>query len=189
MLSVVAMAALSVPLLAFVFLNPVLPSWGSRKVLHMGTGTLLVLVDAADPLLPWAMYSVAAAFTAAVWGRGHAALHFADRRDVGIINYLLFCSACVTLGVPFASVMPLFYADPMGAIVGRNVASRKLVGPKSLAGTLAVFATATLTAAERTWAAAAGTGAAIAAIELVAGKWDNPAIGAWLLFRHYAQGA
>jgi hypothetical protein len=184
MLSVLAMAGLSAPLLAFVFLNAVLPPWGSRKVLHMGTGTLLVLVDPADPLLPWATYAVAAGFVATVWGRR---LPFAEVQDVGIINYLLFCALCVALGIPFSSVMPLFYADPMGAIVGRNVASPKLVGSKSLAGTLAVFATAALTAAERTWGAALLSGATVAAIELVAGKWDNPAIGAWLLVRHYAQ--
>ena len=183
MISVIEMAVLSLPLLAFVFLNTLLPSWGSRKVLHMGTGTLLVLVDPADPLLPWAMYAVAAGFVITVWGHS---LHFADVKDVGIINYLLFCSLCVGMGIPFSSVMPLFYADPMGAIVGRNVSSAKLVGSKSLAGTVAVFATAALTAAEPSWGWALLSGAAIAGIELFAGKWDNPAIGAWLLYRHYA---
>jgi hypothetical protein len=49
-----------------------------------------------------------------------------------------------------------------------------------------VFVTAALTAAERTWGDALLTGAAIAGLELVAGKWDNPAIGMWLLYRHYA---
>jgi hypothetical protein len=182
MLSVVGMAALSLPLLAFVFLNTLLPPWGSRKVLHMGTGTLLVLVDPADPLLPWATYAVAALFIAAVWARR---LHISDVRDVGITNYLLFCCACVAWGVPFSSVMPLFYADPMGAIVGRTVASPKLVGAKSAAGTAAVFVTAALTAAEASWAGALGSAAAVAGLELFAGKWDNPAIGAWLLCRHY----
>jgi dolichol kinase len=182
MISVVSLAALSVPLLAFVFLNDVLPSWGSRKVLHMGTGSLLALVDPSDPLLQPAVYAVTTLFVALVWVRN---LHISEVRDVGIINYLLFCSVCVALHIPFTHVLPLFYADPMGAVVGRTVASPKLVGSKSIAGTLAVFATAALTAAERTWTDALASAATIAAIELFAGKWDNPAIGGFLLYRYY----
>ena len=174
---------LSIPLLAFVFFNPWLPSWGSRKVLHMGTGTLLMCVDARDPLFPWAVYAVTFFFVIIVCVRK---LHFSDVRDVGIINYLLFLSICVTLSIPLTHVMGLFYADPMGAIVGRNVASRKLVGTKSFAGTVAVFLTATVTAMESSWYMAIVSGAAVAMIELFSGKWDNPTIGAWLLIRHFA---
>lgn len=174
--------ALSIPLLAFVFFNPWLPSWGSRKVLHMGTGTLLILADATDPLLAYGIYAVTLGFVAIVSVRK---LHFADVGDVGIINYLIFCSICVSTGVPFSKVAPLFYADPMGAIVGRNLRTVELWGTgKSLGGTLAVFGTALLTFTDGTWASRAFAAGMIAAIELFSGKWDNPAIGAWLLTRH-----
>ena len=147
----------------------------------MGTGTLLALVDATDPFFPLAMYAVTILFVVTVWTRK---LHFADVTDVGIINYLTFCSICVGLGVTLAAVLPLFYADPMGAIVGRNIASRKLVGSKSVAGTLAVVITAALTANEPTLAHACMSGIVIGCIEVFSGKWDNPCIGAWLLLRH-----
>ena len=184
MLGPFTLAAVSLPLLAFVFLNPWLPSWGSRKVLHMGTGSLLMLTDVTDPLIIAATYLVTVLFISVVSVRK---LHFSDVGDVGIINYLLFCSVCVTLGVPFVHVMPLFYADPMGAIVGRNVPTAKLVGDKSIGGTLAVFATAALTVSEETWMMRIWAGACIATIELFAGKWDNPGISAFLLLRYFSK--
>lgn len=181
-MQVVHLVLASIPLLAFVFLNPWLQSWQSRKVLHMGTGTLLMCVDRTDPLLPWAVYGVTLFFVTIVWSRK---LVISDIKDVGIINYLVFLSVCVSLSIPFTHVMGLFYADPMGAIVGRNVRSTKLFGTKSLAGTIAVFLTAALTATEPSWTKALVSGATVALLELFSGKWDNPAIGAWLLFRHY----
>ena len=106
--------------------------------------------------------------------------------DVGIINYLLVCSICVTLGIPFASIMPLFYADPWAAIVGRNVASPKLVGDKSVAGTLAVFATAAVTVTE----ASVERQGALRGVHLprraLCGQVGQPGIAAFCC-RHYAQ--
>lgn len=175
------MGLFALPLLAFVFFNDLLPSWGSRKVLHMGTGTLLIHTDPTDPLFSIAVYLVTIGFVVVTCFHK---LHFADYGDVGIINYLLFCSVCVTCRVPFHTVMPLFFADPMGAIVGRTVASPKLVGSKSIAGTAAVFATTFVTASENSLEGRLLTSFMIATIELFAGKWDNPAIGAYLLFRY-----
>jgi hypothetical protein len=180
-MDVFELALWSLPLLLFVQFNTLLPSWGSRKVLHMGTGTLLMMCDVRDPLFRYATYAVTTVVVAFVW---HRSLHFFAVKDVGIINYLLFCSLCVSLQLPLVYCAPLFYADPMGAIVGRNVDTPKLVGTKSVGGTLAVFVTAALTLVETAWPLRLASAAMIALLELFAGKWDNPAIGVYLLAHH-----
>jgi len=184
LLTVPALICLSLPLLLFVQFNTLLPPWGSRKVLHMGAGTLFILCDVHDPLFAAGMYAVA--ITTAYLVSRTRLIHFASLRDVGMLNYMFFCALCVTLKLPMVYIAPLFYADPMGAIVGRNVPSRKLVGSKSLSGTVAVFVTASLTFVETPAWTSLASGAAVAAIELFAGKWDNVAIGAYLLLHHAA---
>lgn len=180
-LNVVGLGLCSLPLLLFVQLNRILPAWQSRKVLHMGTGTLFILTDFSDPWARLGLYAVVLANVAAL--RMRATYHFSDARDVGITSYLLFCALTAWCGLPFWTMAPLFYADPAGALVGRSVDTPKLVGSKSVGGTLAVFAVATCTMFGSSWAMALWHGAALAALELCAGKWDNPAIGCWLLLR------
>ena len=136
MLSLFDLFACSVPLLLFVQFNPFLAPWQSRKVLHMCTGTLLMLSDASDPLFRFGVYGVTAAVLASVGST--RTFHFAAVRDVGIMSYLTFCSVVAWLGVPFWRMAPLFFADPWGAIVGRTIVTPKLVGDKSVGGTLAV---------------------------------------------------
>jgi dolichol kinase len=178
----ITMALMSLPLLAFVFLNPCrLPSYMVRKALHMGTGTLLIMVDPSDPLLPWGMHSVTALFVLTVCVRE---LHISDLYDVGIINYLLACSICVAFHVRFSAMAPLFYADPLGALVGRNLRTKKLVGSKSVGGTLAVFVTAALTVAESTWPMRLWSGFLISMLELFGGKMDNVLIAGYLFLRY-----
>ena len=154
LLTVPALICLSLPLLLFVQFNTLLPPWGSRKVLHMGAGTLFILCDVHDPLFAAGMYAVA--ITTAYLVSRTRLIHFASLRDVGMLNYMFFCALCVTLKLPMVYIAPLFYADPMGAFVETPA-----------------------------WTSLA-SGAAVAAIELFAGKWDNVAIGAYLLLHHAA---
>ena len=172
----------SLPLLLFVQFNTIFPSWGSRKILHMGTGTLLMMCDVNDPSFQWATYCVTAIAVVVVW---NTKLHIADVRDVGIINYLVFCSLSVFLRIQLVYMAPLFYADPFGAIVGRLTDSPKLVGSKSVNGTLAVFMVATLSFVETSFLTRLVSGGIVAIIELVSGKLDNVLIGMWLLFHHF----
>ena len=181
MLDLLSLGACSVPLLLFVQLNTFLAPWQSRKVLHMGTGTLLMLSDASDPYFRCCVYAVTGVVLVGVGST--RTFHFAAVRDVGIMSYLTFCSVVTLVGVPFWRIAPLFYADPCGAIVGRTVNTPKLVGDKSVGGTLSVAAVAALTLFDAPFWWRLVHGAAIAAIELLAGKWDNPAIGCYLLAR------
>lgn len=177
-MDVPTLVLLSIPLLTFVQFNTLLPSWGSRKVLHMGTGTLLIFCDVHDPLFRLSTYVVTVVAILVVCS---TKLHFTDMRDVGVSTYLLICSACVALRIPLIHLAPFFYADPMGAIVGLNIHTTNIVGDKSLAGTIAVFATSALTLGETHLSNKIATALLLAIIELVCGKWDNMAIGLFLL--------
>ena len=180
-LTIESLSLLSIPLLAFVQFNSFLEPWESRKVLHMGTGTLFMLTNFGDDKTRWGLYAVVIinVFLLSL----QPTYHFSSRRDVGITTYLLFCAFVAWYGVPFWKMAPLFYADPAGAIVGRNVETPKLVGSKSVGGTFAVFAVSVLTLFGASWSEAVFHGAVLAALELGCGKWDNPAMGTWLLLR------
>ena len=179
MLGLFDVALCSVPLLFFVKFNTLLAPWQSRKVLHMGTGTLYILSDVHDPYLRYGIYAVSALNIVAValW-RPYS---FSARGDVGITSYLALCACIAYLQIDFWRMAPMFYADPAGALVGRTVSSPELYGGKTLAGTAAVFAVAALTLWGHALAERIALGAAIACIELFAGKWDNPCIGGLLL--------
>ena len=182
MLNLLQLAIASLPLLVFVQFNPWLKDWQSRKVLHMGTGTLFILSDVEDPYVRIGIYIVAFVNVAAI--TRSLSFHFADKGDIGIISYLLLCSFVAFMQIPFYKIAPLFYADPFGAIVGRTIETQKLVGSKSVGGTAAVFVVAFLTLFDtpdllvRLFCAAF-----IAFIELVSGKLDNPCIGMFLVVK------
>ena len=181
LLSLPGVLLVGIPLLLFVQLNPLFPPWGSRKVLHIGTGAIAMCMDVSDPLNVAAVLLV----TAVVWATvpfGDT-FHFASRGDVGILAYLSFCSFTVLSGVPFWRMAPFFLADPAGAIVGRNVSSPKLVGSKSVAGTVAVWLVASLCTLDASVPERVMVGGIVAGLELCAGKWDNVAIGAFLMGR------
>lgn len=181
LLSLPSVLLVGIPLLLFVQLNPLFPPWGSRTVLHIGTGAIVMCMDVSDPLNVAAVLLV----TAVVWATvpfGDT-FHFASRGDVGILAYLSFCSLAVLSGVPFWRMAPFFLADPAGAIVGRNVSSPKLVGSKSVGGTAAVWFVASLCTLDASLLERAVVGGLVAGLELCAGEWDNVAIGAFLMGR------
>ena len=66
------------------------------------------------------------------------------KSDLGMMNFCISTVGFTALGIPLSHVSPLYYADPMGAIVGRNVKTWKVpgAGNKSIGGTLAVILTA-----------------------------------------------
>ena len=113
---------------------------------------------------------------------------FSGRRT-GITVYLLLVSAWFWLQLPAPILAPLFFADPAGAVVGKTL-SRKFgprwnppwCGPKTVAGSCAVFALTYLTIAyECTVIQRAGLAAAATVAEAVGGDYDNLAIAAVVL--------
>jgi len=76
---------------------------------------------------------------------------FADMYDTGITIYLLAVSAWFYLQYPVEVLMPMFFADPAGAIVGKFCShyfkeyNPRWYGTKTIAGSLAVFVVAIAT--------------------------------------------
>lgn len=70
---------------------------------------------------------------------------FSRNKDVGITGYLLLVGCFFYTRTPVDVIMPVFFADPAGAIVGRFAAkylpvrNPKWIGEKTVLGSLAVF--------------------------------------------------
>tara|TARA_B110000046_G_scaffold25053_1_gene24238 strand:- start:14041 stop:15615 length:1575 start_codon:yes stop_codon:yes gene_type:complete len=184
--------ALGAPVLGFCMFNKVLAPWKSRKAIHVLIGTLLVHSDQNDWRLRASVHAVAWGFLAlaaaaallrAPLARRFAFLHADKRVDPGVACYLLTCSLCASCGVRFVDMAPLFFADPMGAIIGRTVASPKLVGSKSVAGTAAVWLAAFAAWNDVEVGRCAAGATAVAAVELLSADYDNPCIAGLLLAR------
>ena len=177
-------------ILASAIKAPVSP-WISRKIVHIGIGTLLIHADVADSEV------VAGIYTAGTAAAGYTAFKGINQiskgremegpiKDIGIFGYTVACMAALLLSVSYSDMAPLFYADPAGAIVGRSFNTTKIYDEKSIGGTGAVFATAALTTdgelEERVMA-----GSVIALIELFGGKIDNSLIALYLIWKALSQ--
>ena len=183
--------ALGAPWLLFCMFNRVLPAYLSRKGIHMGIGVMLLHSDMSEWRMHAAVHTMTLSFLALSWAAArarvslHAHLRFMHDKafDPGVLSYLVTVSACAALGVAYVDMAVLFFADPMGALVGRNVATRKIYGAKSLGGTLAVFLTACVAWNDASVVKSVLGGAATAVVELYGGDYDNPLIAALLMVR------
>ena len=164
-----------IPLLLFVKFSTVLPPWGNRKLLHMGVGAIALTMDTSDVYVRTAVYSVT--MIAIVLGTCLPLFPFSTRFDIGIYGFLFFCSFALFYDIPLINFAPLFFADPMGAVVGRNLKTVKLVGDKSIAGSLAVAVVAFLTLHGGSYQERAIKAISLSLVELVTGKLDNLCIG------------
>ena len=105
-----------------------------------------------------------------------------------MLNFCFSTVAFTAIGIPLSHVSPLYYADPMGAIVGRNVNTWKVpgAGNKSIGGTLAVVLTAAANLVYFTDCShedALFSGFLIGIVELFSGEWDNVCISGGLAIR------
>ena len=165
---------------------PVKP-WISRKIVHIGSGTLLLNADISDPNVINAIYasSLIVGTTTTFNGIKHISKGRTTDgiiKDIGIFSYVLACSMCILLEVPYSEMTPLFYADPAGAIFGRTIDSPKLYENKTLAGTSAVLSTAIMTSSGDLDVKIL-SGVMIMFIELFGGKIDNALIASFNLFK------
>ena len=174
-----------------------LAPWVARKLVHVCIGVLLVHAELEDWRVRASVYVVTAltlALTAAGL-LGSAApthwmrfLHTGVSIDPGVVFYVCICSFACAVRLPFVTLLPLFTADPAGAIVGRSISTPKLYGSKSVGGTAAVFVTAFLTLNEADALNRLVGALVIAVLELYSGDYDNPAIGGFLLARAIGNG-
>tara|TARA_B100001173_G_C15936605_1_gene525213 strand:+ start:496 stop:1074 length:579 start_codon:yes stop_codon:yes gene_type:complete len=180
---------LGVSSLLFSAINLPVKPWISRKLVHIGTGTLLLNADISDPNVINAIYTSSLIVVTSTTLNGIK--HISKGRtsdgiikDIGIFSYVLACSMCLLLEVPYSEMSPLFYADPAGAIFGRTIDSQKLYENKTLAGTSAVLSTAIITSSggldEKLL-----SGVMIMFIELFGGKIDNALIASFLFLKYF----
>tara|TARA_Y100001937_G_scaffold128698_1_gene206970 strand:- start:2432 stop:3028 length:597 start_codon:yes stop_codon:yes gene_type:complete len=142
--------ATATAMLTIVSTNAPISPWISRKILHMGVGTLLLNADLSDSQVVSGIYTTSAAVCGLVTVDGMKLV--SDQRktdgfvkDLGIFSYAISCFFCLALSVPYSEMAPLFYADPSGAIIGRTIKSAQIYNNKTLAGSTAVFGTTFIT--------------------------------------------
>lgn len=171
--------------------NAPIKPWISRKILHIGIGTLLLNADISDPNVVNGIYSSCFLSGAVITNKGLNKVSD-DRKnngfikDVGIFGYIMACYMCLLLSVPYNEISPLFYADPAGAIIGRTTNSTKIWENKTIAGTSAVFATSLLTLNGNIEEKILSS-FIITIIELVGGKIDNSLIAFFLIAKYLIQ--
>jgi len=178
-----------------VSVSRVLPWYLARKALHVGTGILCIAAQAQG-------------FESLILGVGCAALlgivsstvkiypmkscairSDAPSVDIGMLNFCVCTIACVALKVSLVHVSPVYFADPMGAIVGLNVRSPRIPGggQKTIVGSLAVMMAAAASLVVLSQASHLSSlmwGFLIALSEAFTGEWDNAAIFAVLSLRY-----
>ena len=173
-------------ILASAIKAPVSP-WISRKIVHIGVGTLLINADISDPDVVAGIYAAGSAAAGYTAFKGINQISKGREvggpiKDIGIFGYVMACMAALALSVDYSDMAPLFYADPAGAIVGRSFNTTEIYDGKSIGGTSAVFATAALTTdgglEDKLMA-----GIVIAVIELFGGKVDNSLIALFLIWK------
>ena len=171
---------------------PIAP-WISRKIVHIGVGTLLLNADVSDPEVVTGIYAASTAVAGYTTFKGFEQLSAGREtegvvKDMGIFSYAIACCSCLALSIPYQAMAPLFYADPAGAIVGRlsQNTTIPLYQDKSVQGTVAVFTAAALST-DQELPEKLLVGILVATIELFGGKIDNSLIALFLMIRYLIQ--
>ena len=186
--------ALFVALFA-VSVSRILPWYIARKALHVGTGVLCIAAQAQgfdSLILSVGCIALAGILSRAVkiYPMKPSAIRSEEPSvDIGMLNFCVCTLACVALKVSLVHVSPVYFADPMGAIVGLNVRSPRIPGggQKTIVGSLAVMIAAAASLVVFSHAPHSSSlmwGVLIASAEPFTGEWDNAAIAALLSLRY-----
>lgn len=183
--------------------SKVLPWYLARKALHIGTGTLCIMAQSLGfnkLILAVGLVTLVLITTKCVkiypmqkyaGGGGSSAepngkLSF----DIGIFNFTACTMVCVALNISLVHLSPIYYADPMGAIVGKNLRTPKIPFEKkktwggSLAVMFSAYAALVFFAQDpHYWALLWGF--MISLTEAYSGEWDNAAIAGLLYLRYF----
>ncbi|CAJ1417341.1 unnamed protein product [Effrenium voratum] len=123
-----ALAAFESCLLAFLEKSPqCLSNFQARKICHAGTGLMLLQLDSREVLARYFVYAIGVISLAMIW-EVHPKLHpfrFGKSRDIGMTVYLVVAMLWFSLQLPIHVLGPMFFADPMGAVVGKYLSSMK----------------------------------------------------------------
>eukprot|EP00923_Selenidium_pygospionis_P007641 GHVN01013077.1.p1 GENE.GHVN01013077.1~~GHVN01013077.1.p1 ORF type:complete len:230 (-),score=33.42 GHVN01013077.1:322-1011(-) len=107
------------------------------KIVHMASGIVLALINPTGASSSF----IAIVFVSIVLLRVSVTpFRFCQRGDIGITVYgIVVCCWCL-MGLPFRYLTPMFFADPMAAVVGRSVKPEvRWYKNKTVAGSLTCF--------------------------------------------------
>ena len=178
--------AFEILLLVICEFSPV-SSFVARKLCHTASGFMMLQLDPSDDLARWFVYSVALSSLAMVWEIGIPfQFRYAKSRDVGISIYLVVVVIFFYTQVPLHIIQPVFYADPLGAIIGRgltklNIYNPAWIGKKTIGGTCAVFGATILTLTYGTLSQKIVIAFVAAFVEGISIEYDNLMITAVVL--------
>ena len=91
----------------------------ARKLCHVGSGIMMLQLDPSDYLARWFVYAVAISSLMMVWEVIPFQFRYSRSKDIGISMYLVIVVMFFYTQMPLHIIQPVFYADPMGAIVGK----------------------------------------------------------------------
>ena len=156
----------------------------ARKLCHVGSGIMMLQLDPSDYLARWFVYAVAISSLMMVWEVIPFQFRYSRSKDIGISMYLVIVVMFFYTQMPLHIIQPVFYADPMGAIVGKALTklipsfNPQWIGKKTVGGTLAVFITSIITLTYGTLYQKILIGMVSALVEAISLDYDNIMIAA-----------
>ena len=156
----------------------------ARKLCHVGSGIMMLQLDPSDYLARWFVYAVAISSLMMVWEVIPFQFRYSRSKDIGISMYLVIVVMFFYTQMPLHIIQPVFYADPMGAIVGKALTklipsfNPQWIGKKTIGGTLAVFITSIITLTYGTLFQKILIGTVSALVEAISLDYDNIMIAA-----------
>lgn len=156
----------------------------ARKLCHVGSGIMMLQLDPSDYLARWFVYAVAISSLMMVWEVIPFQFRYSRSKDIGISMYLVIVVMFFYTQMPLHIIQPVFYADPMGAIVGKALTklipsfNPQWIGKKTVGGTLAVFITSIITLTYGTLYQKILIGTVSALVEAISLDYDNIMIAA-----------
>lgn len=160
----------------------------ARKMAHAGTGSLLLQLDSKDAQARLFVYIFGVCSLAMTWQLIPKLKQFRFGRtgDIGMTAYCCIAVLWFYYQLPVMVLAPMFFADPMGAIVGKWLSGMKDQGvrnpvwwnyggvTKTLGGSAAVFVFTALTFASPATLSQRLIVAALAVLaEAMGGAFDN----------------
>merc|ERR1712025_263833 len=181
----------TIPLIAVELLLLVVCEFGpfssfiSRKLVHSLSGLMMLHLDQADWLARYFVYSVVVSSLAMVWdligifnSKCSFRFRYSSARDVGISVYLVIVMIFFLQRIPLEIIKPVFFADPLGAVVGRGltmlgVFNPKWIGEKTVGGSSAVFLSTLLTLIHGRWLEKLLISLIVTIVEGLSKQYDN----------------
>ena len=96
----------------------ILSDFSARKACHSITGLIMLLLDPALALCRWYVYLVVVSSLSMTWLSNFPNWRFGVKYDRGITVYVTLVGAWFHLRAPIQVLLPMFLADPAGAVVG-----------------------------------------------------------------------